>query len=148
MLLNSSYWENKGFLLQLTSLMLSEGVPKVHKVSLLQTINRIPLLKYRCRGFCPSNYFPTLDNDTSVIISTQPNSMQGEHWIMTTTSRQILYPANSLGHERYSFFKQQNEQIMPEPLQSHPSVYCFYMIYAVFNLIKSRQKRKYRSSRC
>ena len=91
-------------------------------VSLQQIVNRIPLLKYRYRGSFPSDYVPTLDNDTFAIINTQPSNMQGEHWIMIANSGQKLYFADSLGRKKYSFFKQQYEQMMPEPLQSHPSV--------------------------
>ena len=94
-------------------------------VSLQQIINRIPLLKYRYRGFFPSDYIPTFDNDTFAIINTQPNNMQGEHWIMIANSRQKLYFADSLGRKKYSFLKQHYEQMMPEPLQSHPSVCGF-----------------------
>ena len=65
--------------------------------------------------------------------------MQGEHWITIANSRQKLYFADSLGHEKYSFLKQQYEQMMPETLQSHPSVCGFYTIYAAFHLFKFRQ---------
>ena len=98
--------------------------------------NRIPLLKYRYRGSFPSDYVPTLDNDTFAINT----NMQGEHWIMIANSRQKLYFADSLGRKKYSFLKQQYEQMMPEPLQSHPSVCGFYTIYAAFHLFKFRQE--------
>ena len=66
--------------------------------------------------------------------------MQGEHWIMIANSRQILYFADSLGRKKYSFFKQQYEQMMPEPLQSHPRDCGFYTVYAAFHLLKFRQE--------
>ena len=66
--------------------------------------------------------------------------MQGEHWRMIANSCQNLYFADSLGREKYSFFKQHYEQMMPEPLQSHPSVCGFYTIYAAFHLFKFRQE--------
>ena len=69
-------------------------------VSLQQIINRIPLLKYRYRGSFPSDYVPTLDNDTFAIINTQPNNMQGEHWIIIANSCQKLYFVDSLGREK------------------------------------------------
>ena len=47
--------------------------------------------------------------------------MQGEHWIMIANSCQKLYFADSLGRKKYSFLKQQYEQMMPEPIQSHPA---------------------------
>ena len=72
-------------------------------VSLQQIINRIALLKYRYRGSFPSDYVPTLDNDTFAIINTQPSNMQGEHWIMIAYSRQKLYFADSLGREKKQF---------------------------------------------
>ena len=67
--------------------------------------------------------------------------MQGEHWIMIAKSRRKLYFADSLGLKTYSFFRQQYEQIMPEPLQSLPRVCGFYTIYAAFHLFKFRQEK-------
>ena len=57
--------------------------------------------------------------------------MQGEISIFYTSSRHKLYFADSLG--RLSFFKQQYKQMMPQPLQSHPSVSGFYTIFHLFN---------------
>ena len=108
--------------------------------ALQQIINRIPLLKFRYLGSFPSDYVPTLDNDTFAIINTQPSNMQGEHWIMIANSRQKFNFADSLGRKKYSFLKQQYEQMMPEPIQSHPSVCGFYTIYAAFHLFKFRQE--------
>ena len=109
-------------------------------VSLQQIFNRMPLLKYRYCGSFPFDYVPTLDNDTFAIINTQPRNMQGEHWILIANSRQILYFAESLGRKKYSFLKQQYKQLLPEPLQSYPSVCGFYTIYAAFHLLKFRQE--------
>ena len=109
-------------------------------VSLKQIINRIPLLKYRYRGSFPSDYVPTLDNDTFAIINTQPSNMQGEHYIMIANSRQKMFFEDSLGRKMYSFLKQQYVQMMPDPLQSHPSVCGFYTIYAAFRRFKFRQE--------
>ena len=109
-------------------------------VSLQQIINRIPLLKYRYRDSFRSDYVPTLDNDTFAIINTQPSNTQGEHWIMIANSCQIFFFAHSLGREKYSFLEQHYEQMMPGSLQSHPSVCCFYTIYAAFHLFKFRQE--------
>ena len=66
--------------------------------------------------------------------------MQGEHGIMIANSCQKLYFAQSLASKKYSFLKQQFEQMMPEPLQSHPCVCGFYTIYAFFHLFKIRQE--------
>ena len=74
------------------------------------------------------------------MINTQPSNMQGEHWIMITNFRHELYFADSLGRKKYSFLKQQYEQMMPDPLQSHPSVCGFYTTYAAFQLFKFRQE--------
>ena len=63
-------------------------------------------------------------------MNTQPSNMQGDHWILTANSHQTLYFADSLGRKKYSFLKQQYEQMMPEPLQSQPSVCGFYTTYA------------------
>ena len=124
----------------MTSLVLLEKTSKMDNVSLQQKLNRFPLLKYWYRGSFSSDYVPTLDNDTFAIIDTQPSKMQGEHWIMIANSRQELYFADSLGRKMYSFRKQQYEQMMPDPLQSHPSVCGFYTIYAAFHLFKFRQE--------
>ena len=140
MLLNSLYWENECLQLQLTSLVLLEKTSERDKVSLQQIINRIPLIKYRYRGSFPYDYVPTLDNDTFATINTQPSKMKGEHWIMIANSRQILYFADSLGRKMYSFLKQNYEHMMPEPLQSHPSVCGFYTIHAAFHIFKFRQE--------
>ena len=108
--------------------------------ALQQIINRIPLLKFRYLGSFPSDYVPTLDNDTFAIINTQPSNMQGEHWIMIANFRHELYFADSLGRKGYSFLNNQHyKQMMPAPLQSHPSVCGFYTIYAAFHLFKFRQ---------
>ena len=113
---------------------------KMDIVSLQQIINRIPLLKYRYRGFFPSDYLPTLDNDTFAIIFTEPSNLQSEICIMIAKLCQRLYFVDSLAREKYSFLKQQYEQRMPEPLQSHPDVCGFNRIYAPFHLFKFRQE--------
>ena len=59
--------------------------------ALQQIINRIPLLKFRYLGSFPSDYVPTLDNDTFAIINTQPSNMQGEHWIMIANFRHEFF---------------------------------------------------------
>ena len=74
------------------------------------------------------------------IINKQPSNMQGEHWIMIANFRHELYFADSLGCKGCSFLKQQYKQMMPAPLQSHPSVCGFYTIYAAFHLFKFQQK--------
>ena len=72
----------------------------------------------------------------------QPSNLQGEHWIMLANSRHLLYFANSLVRRKYTFLKEQYEQVMPESLQSHPSVCGFYTIYAGFHLFKFQQEEK------
>ena len=113
---------------------------KMEHFALQQVINRIPLLKFRYLGSFPSNHVPTLDNDFFAIINTQPSNMQGKHWIMAANFRHELNFADSLGRKNYSFLKQHCKQMMPAPLQSHPSVCGFYSIYAAFYLFKFRQE--------
>ena len=108
--------------------------------ALQQIINRIPLLKFRYFGSFPSDHVPTLDNDTFAIINTQPSNRQGENWVMIANFRQELYFADFLVRKGYSFLKQHFKQMMPAPLQSHPSVCRFCTIYAAFHLFKFRQK--------
>ena len=59
-LLNSLYWENECLRLQLTSLVLLKKTSKIDDLSLQQLINRIPLLKYRYRGFFSLTMFQLL----------------------------------------------------------------------------------------
>ena len=66
--------------------------------------------------------------------------MQGERWIMIANSRQVMYFADSLGREKYSFFKQLYEKMMPEPPQSHTSVFSFYPIHAIFHPFNFRHE--------
>ena len=63
--------------------------------------------------------------------------MQCVHWIMIA---KVLSFADSPGRKKYSFLKQQYEQMMPEPLQSLPTVCGFCTIYAAFHLFKFRQE--------
>ena len=105
-----------------------------------QIIFRIPLLNFRYLGSFRSDYVPTLYNDTFAIIKRQPSKMQGEHWIKIANFRHELYFADSLGCKGNSFLKQHYKQMMPAPLQSHPSVCGFYTIYAAFHLFKFRQE--------
>ena len=94
--------------------------------ALQQILNRIPLLKFRYLGSFPSDYVPTLDNDTFAIINTQPSNIQGEHWIMIANFQHELYFADSLARKGYSFLNNQHyKQMMPALLQSHPSVCGF-----------------------
>ena len=120
--------------------MLLEKTSEIDNVSLQQIIKRIPLLKCRNPGSFPSDYVPTLDTDTFAIINTQPSNMQGERCIMIANSREKLYFADSHGRKKYSFLKQQYEQMMPDPLQFHPSVCGFYTIYAAFHLFEFQQQ--------
>ena len=106
-----------------------------------QVINRIPLLKFRYLGSFPSDYAPTLDNETFAIINTQPSNMQGEHWVKITNYRHELNFADSLGSKGYIFLKQHYKQMMPEPLQSHPSV-CGFLQYMQLFISSSFSKKK------
>ena len=109
--------------------------------ALQQIINRIPLLKFRYLGSFPSDYVPTLYNDTFATINTQPSIMQGEHWIMIANFQHELFFADSPGCKGYSSFNNQHyKQMMPPLLQSHPSVCGFYTLYAAFHLFKFQQK--------
>ena len=110
--------------------------------ALKQIINRIPLLKFRYLVLFPSDYVPTPNNDTFAIINTHSSNMQGEHWIKIANFRHELYFADSLGCKGYSFLNNQHyKQMIPAPLQSHPSVCGFNTIYAAFHLFKFQQKK-------
>ena len=110
--------------------------------ALQQIINRIRLPNFRYLGPFPSDYVPTLDDDSFAIINTQPSNMQGEHWIMIASFQNELNFADSLGRKGYSFLNnnQHYKQMMPAPLQFYPSVCGFYTIYAAFHLFKFRQE--------
>ena len=114
---------------------------KMDIFALQQIINRILLLIFWYLGSFPSDYVPTLDNDTFAIINTQPSKMQGEHWIMVANFRHELFFADSLGCKGCNFFNNQHyKQMVAAVLQSHPSVCGFYTIYAAFHLFKFRQE--------
>ena len=66
--------------------------------------------------------------------------MQGEHWIVIANFCHELFLEDFLGRKKYSFLKQHYKQMMPAPLQSHPSVWGFYTIYAAFHLFKFQQE--------
>ena len=109
--------------------------------ALQQIINRIPLLKFRYLGSFPSDYVPTLDNDTFALINRQPSNMQGERWILIANFRHELSFADSLGCKGYSFLNNQHyKQMMPATVQSHASVCGFNTIYAALHLFKFQQK--------
>ena len=108
--------------------------------ALRQIINRIPVLKFRYLGSIPSDYVPTLGNDTFAILNTQASNMQGEHWIMVAIFRHEVFFADSLGRKKYSFLKQHYKQMMSAPVQSHQSVCGFYTIHAAFHLFKFLQE--------
>ena len=143
-LLNSFYWVNKCRQLQLTRLVLLERMCKNGYFCSEQLISRILLLNFRYRGSFPSDYVPTLDNDTFSLINTHSSNMQGKHWIMIAKFRHELLFADSLGCKGYSFVNKNNnhhyKQMMPAPLQSHLSVCGFCTIYAAFHLFKFRQE--------
>ena len=97
-------------------------------VALRQLVNRIPLLKYQYIGSFLCDYVRTLPNDTFAIIITQPNNMQGEHWIKIAKHRNQLYFADSLGHQDYNFLRKNYQGMIPERLQLHQSLRGFYTI--------------------
>ena len=66
--------------------------------------------------------------------------MQGEHWVMIANFRHEINLADSLRCKGHSFLKQHYEQMMPAPLQFHPSVCGFYTIYAALHLFKFQQE--------
>ena len=59
---------------------------------------------------------------------------------MIENFRHELYFADSLGRKGYSFLEQHYKQMMPTPVQSHPSLCGFYTIYAAFHLFKFQQE--------
>ena len=59
---------------------------------------------------------------------------------MIANSGQILYFADCVVRRKYIFLKQQFEQMMPEPLQTHRSVCGIFTIYVAFHLFKFRQE--------
>ena len=114
-----------------------------------QIISRIPLLKFRYLGSFPSDFVPTLDNDTFADINTQPRNMQGEHWIMIANFRHELYIADFLGCKGYSF-AQQPELQADDASSSTVSPKCMWVLYNIcsFSALQIPIRRNYRSSRC
>ena len=124
--------------------MLLEKISKLDKVSLQQNFNRIPLLKHRYRGSFPSDFVPTPNNATFAITNAQPSFMQSNHWMKIANSGQIMFFADSLGRKKDSLLKQQNEQMIPEPIQSHTRISGFYTStwYMQLYLFKFRQEEE------
>ena len=96
------------------------------------------VLKYRHVGSFSSDSVPLPLNETFAIMNRQSSNMKVEHWIMIAKSLDKLYFAESLG--RPSFPKKQYRQMMPQPLQCHPSVWGFYTKDAAFHLLRFRQE--------
>ena len=116
-------------------------MPKMNNVSIEQKLNHIPLLTNWYLGSNPFYFFPIPPNETFPILYTQPSKMQGYHWKKNiANSCQILYFDEVLGRKKYTFFKHQKDEMMPEPQQFHPSVCSWYTIYAAFHLFKFRQE--------
>ena len=68
--------------------------------------------------------------------------MQVERWIMIANFRHDLFFADSLGRQKCRFLNNQHyNQMIPAPLQSHPSVCGFCTIYAAFHLFKFRKEQ-------
>ena len=67
--------------------------------------------------------------------------MQGEHLILIAKSRHKLFSADSLGREKYSFFKHKYKQMIPEPLQSIPA-FPISTKYMQLLISSSSDKRK------
>ena len=131
-------WGNYCYRLPMTNFVLLERLSKLDNTSLQQIIDRIPLLK--CRNFDSvlSDYVPILPNASFALIYTQPSNTQGEHLIMLANARHNLYFADSLG--RATFSKKQHKQMLPQPIQTHPSVCGFFTINATFHLFEFRQE--------
>ena len=114
--------------------------------ALQEFIKRNPLLKFRYLDSFPSDYVPTPDNDTFAIINTQLCIMQGEHWIMIANFRHEFYFADSLGRKENSFLKQHYKQMMPAPLQSHPTfaVFTRYMQHFISSNSDKKNLQKFK----
>ena len=126
--------------LQLLSLVLLVKLPNMDGIALRQSIDRIPLLKYRYLGSFPSDRVPNLPNDTCAIVNTEPSYTSGEHWVMIAKFKQQLYFADSIGGS-CNYLKQDYQKMVPAKLQSHPSVCGFYAIYSAFHLFKFHQEQ-------
>ena len=61
---------------------------------------------------------------------------------MIANSRQKWHFADSLGGEKYNFFKKHFKHMMPKPLQTHPSDCGFYTTYVASHLLMFRQEEK------
>ena len=127
------YWGNKSLQLQSTKLVMLERISEPDIVSIQQIFNIIPLPMFLYLSSFPSECIPTFHNETFAIIYMQPNNMQGEHWMVVANFRHKIF-FQILCRQTCSFLKQQYKQMMPEPLQSEPSVWDFYTKHRVFHL--------------
>ena len=136
MSVNSLFWGKDCLCLQLTSLVLKKRLSKMDNVSLQQTVNRIPPLKYQYPSSFLFDYVPTLDKDTFAILNTQRSNMQGEQCILIAKFCHEMYFEDPLERTKYRFLQQHHKQKIPALLQSHNSVCGLYTIYAAFHLFK------------
>ena len=122
---------------------------KMYVVSLQQTVNHIPQIKYQYRSSFLSDYVPTPYNDSFAFINTQPSNMQGEHCIIIANCRRILYVADCLGRKVYSFLNQQSEEMMLEPIATIPSKRLWFLHDKCgFPTLQIPTRKIYRSPQC
>ena len=115
---------------------------RLDNVAVQQIIFWPPVIKTRLIRRFSSNYVPLLHNETLAVKYTQPNNVQGGHWIMFENACYKVFFADPLGGKNYNFLKQHYKQNLPEPLQSQPSVCGFYARFMQFYISSSFDSKK------
>ena len=114
--------------------------------SLLQSIERIPELRFKYMGSYPSDEVPQLTKYSFAIVNSAPSNDRGEHWILIARLDKTFYFAETLGRKRTacSFLTKKYRLVVSRKLQktSKADNLCgFYAIYSAFLLFKFYQTK-------
>ena len=125
------------------SLVVAENLVMVGRVSIWEhffptNIQYYPSIWESVHLFNPFEVFSFSSFCELCYWDTKPSNMLGEYWILIATSRHKLYFADSSGGDNYSFLKEHLKQVLPGPLETHPSFCGFYTIYSVFHFLNFR----------
>ena len=116
-------------------------IAKMDNFSLLQSIERIPELRFKYMGSYPSDTVPQLTK-YSEIINLTPSKDRGERWIIIARLDKSYYFADSLGRKRstYTFLTKKSRRMVPRKLQKTDNLCGLYAIYSAFLVFKFFQK--------
>ena len=107
--------------------------------SLLETINKIPILKYKYIGSFPANFIPLISKNTFCIINTDASDKMGSHWIMLANKEGKFYYGDSMGYPISKYkdiqFPFKTHRLVVNTLQTgqYCGLYCIYFACKLFS---------------